>query len=109
MEWRGHQVNAIRTWDYVDILMHAISRDDPPHVYCQLKGEIEDDLVEVFFYPETPSEVDDIFNALSKGAELNPDPPEEGMEDLEEGNFYYNFDEVNALNENDTEEEGKSD
>lgn len=83
--------------EYVDITMHAISRDNvEPHIYCQLRNKFnEDDLHEIYIYPKSSDDINTIFMSLSKGAELNPDPPEEGLEDLEEGHFYYNIDEVN--------------
>lgn len=75
--------------------MHAISRDNTePHIYCQIKTKFnEEDLHEIYIYPKSPDDIETIFNSLSKGAELNPDPPEEGLENLEEGEFYHNFDE----------------
>lgn len=94
VEWKGQ--DQIVNWDYQTILMHAVSLEGEPSVYCQLKGDDEDDLLEATFKPANSGDVEEIFKYLSKGAELNPDSPEHGLEDIEAGNFIFNRDEING-------------
>ncbi len=77
-------------------MCHALARDTSnadviprPCIYCQL-DDPNDELHEVWFVPEDdPATLDDMFAAFTYSASLNPDPVEE-----DEGNFYYNEDEV---------------
>lgn len=71
-----------RQWGYRHILLHAVSRqDEKPNVYCQIAvgnpPDASDDEVEVSelrFIPSDPHLVQEIWEALSEGAALNPDP-----------------------------------
>jgi len=83
--------------DYPFLTMHAVSRDLSsfriPCIYCQLdqeeEEEEEEEWSEVRFVPADANHLDVIYEALSKCAELNPDPARD-----EEGEFYFNEDEV---------------
>jgi len=83
-----------REWSYQAVLIHAISRDnqvaEKPCIYAQLKGELEDQLLEIRFIPPKEEQVNELFGAFSQGAQLNPDPVQE-----DEGDFFFNEDEIN--------------
>jgi hypothetical protein len=87
-----------KVWNYQEIIMHSISKstanDIPPCIYCHLDSE---DVAELRFVPVDESYLLPMFEALSKGAEMNPD---ERDEDDEEGNFYFNKDEFPGLDMN---------
>jgi len=105
--------------DFPFISLHAISRDKTyfPHecLYCQLDVEAEEDqradeededdeengtsgstangttqYTEARFVASDPAQLQPIFDAFSQGASLNPD-----IMDDEEGDFFFNEDEVN--------------
>ncbi|KAL5503903.1 hypothetical protein ACEPAH_7974 [Sanghuangporus vaninii] len=77
---RGFQI------DYPSIILHAISRSEPPSLYCQLGepasadvSEVEDEeeateLRELNIYPEDTSSISTLFETLSACASLHPDP-----------------------------------
>lgn len=76
------------------ITLHAISKDPSsfpkPCLYCQVseggEDEDEDEAKEIYFVPQDPESLSPLFEALSKAALMNPDPPEaeenEGDDDL---------------------------
>jgi hypothetical protein len=89
----------IKAWNYQEIIMHSISKSTldasfPPCIYCHLDSE---EVAELRFVPADENSLLPMFEALSKGAELNPD---ERDEDDEEGNFYFNKDEFPGLDMN---------
>ncbi|CAM9447904.1 unnamed protein product, partial [Choristocarpus tenellus] len=65
--------------------LHAVSRDPEtfpsPCLYCQLAEEEEDLLKEVFFAPGDKEQLQPMFDAFSRAAELNPDPMEAGHQE----------------------------
>ncbi|KAJ2157893.1 hypothetical protein GGF46_004179 [Coemansia sp. RSA 552] len=93
--------------DYPSIVIHAVARDpaDTPHLYCQLdcllpasdltaNGDNEPDsdeeqFSELRFYLEDAHSLDDMFNAMCRCAEMNPDPAstsdEAGSDDDNDG------------------------
>ena len=96
---------------YRAIMVHAVSRDpqafDMPCIFVQLDSdfdeapndddnEIEDgaaeDVSELRLAPADPDEVESIFQAMSDCAAMNPDSDV----DDDEGEFFYNEDEVMA-------------
>jgi hypothetical protein len=88
-----------KAWNYQEIIMHSISKSTldstfPPCIYCHLDSE---EVAELRFVPTDENSLLPMFEALSKGAELNPD---ERDEDDEEGNFYFNKDEFPGLDMN---------
>jgi hypothetical protein len=89
-------------------MMHAVSKaGNSPAIYAQLAGADDDELLELRFVPEDGNRVEELFAALSKGAAMNPDEPEdeEGA-----GDFYFNADEVQAgLGNGDFEEDEEYD
>ena len=130
VRWNGEGKSKL--FDYHAISMHAISRDAttgfPPCIYCQIdSSDIEDGYFEARFTPQDltacmPSSlynpqlvsllgvnlVENIFDAMSEGAQMNPDPPGKhytsslngmtngfSLEDNEGDNeAYFNFQEV---------------
>uniref|UniRef100_A0A6B2LN43 Uncharacterized protein n=1 Tax=Arcella intermedia TaxID=1963864 RepID=A0A6B2LN43_9EUKA len=91
-----------QSWGYKDILMHAITTDpdfSAPCIYCHLDGGDEEEVNEARFVPESEADLNALFNAFSKGAELNPDEVDE-----DEGDFFFNPDEImSGLSLNDTQ------
>lgn len=65
------------------ISIHAISRDpshtSAPCLYCQLDVP-DDDYTELRLVPSDPTVLDSLFEAFSRGAQLNPDPVEEAVD-----------------------------
>jgi hypothetical protein len=82
-------------WSYQQILLHAVSKEhDTPNIYCQIttvgpelltrvsqqQDEDEagtDELIhEIRFVPpqQESTQLADIYNAMSRGAAMNPDP-----------------------------------
>ncbi|TMW56142.1 hypothetical protein Poli38472_008790 [Pythium oligandrum] len=84
-------------WEVSQITLHAISRDPAafpqPCLYCQIGTE---KISEVRFVPAEDKQLSELFSALSKSAEMNPDDEEdEDDENLGgEGDWIYNEDEV---------------
>ena len=76
--------------DYYCIELHAICSDTSTFpescLYCQLSTE---EPSEARFVPQDSSHLNTIYSALCEGAELHPDPEEEG-----EGDFMFNENEV---------------
>lgn len=80
--WSSPSENIVREWSYRRILLHAICREaERPHIYCQVaEGEPpqpdDDDVqvVELKFIPTSSDSLQTIWDALSSGAALNPDP-----------------------------------
>ncbi|KAK9794671.1 hypothetical protein WJX73_005045 [Symbiochloris irregularis] len=90
---------------FTDIGLHAIATDSPGDgkacIYLQLAGEtpadadVEEDALlskEVRLVPGNPDLLQDLFKVLCNCAALNPDPGQE--EDEEDGEFFYDQDEV---------------
>jgi len=103
--------------DFPFISLHATSRDTThfshPCLYCQLDveeehnegddeegedGEVDVNQIngevqysEMRLVPQDPNTLSAIFDAFSQGAALNPD-----QENEDEGNFFFNHDEVNS-------------
>jgi len=75
VNWSDPNTGASYDWDYRTIIIHAISREPFPHIYLQISGEDEtSDPFHVRFIPQSESDLQPLFDAFSKGAELNPDP-----------------------------------
>jgi len=92
--------------DFRFLIMHAIARENSfesfPQacLYCHMDRE-EDN--EVRFVPEDKTKLDAMYNAFSDCALLNPDIDDEMNDD--EGEFFYNEEEVmNGINNSSTEE-----
>ena len=72
-------------FDIPFIGLHAISRDPngyrKPCIYCQLDQEEDETPDELYLVPETEDSLKDIFDVLSRAAEMNPDPPEYGEQE----------------------------
>uniref|UniRef100_A0AAV1UYD3 Uncharacterized protein n=1 Tax=Peronospora matthiolae TaxID=2874970 RepID=A0AAV1UYD3_9STRA len=69
-------------WEMASVTLHAISRDPAafprPCLYCQISHE---DVSEVRFVPVDDHTLQEVFNALCKSAEMNPDDEEDGEDD----------------------------
>jgi hypothetical protein len=71
-----------REWDYQHILLHAVSREaEKPNIYCQIAvgappgpDDDESQVQEVKFIPSNADMLQHMWDALSEGAALNPDP-----------------------------------
>lgn len=83
-------------FDVSYVTLHAVTRDPASYVkpclYCQLDFEEEDDdeeevecllypKSEMFLVPENLSDLKAMFDAFSRAALMNPDPPEDGEEE----------------------------
>lgn len=84
----------MRSFRYVDILTHAISKNENgASIFTQIQ-ENEDDYHYVFFSPEDSSQIQSLFDAFSHGSSLCPGPEQEEItptinvyeEDEEDGN-----------------------
>jgi len=84
--------------DMPTVMMHAISRDEQCFpkacLYCILDVEDDDELNEIRFVPMDETKLQDLYNAFSSSAALNPDPV--GPDDGDMGNFFFNQQEVQA-------------
>lgn len=88
-------------FDVPYIVLHAITKDVEsyckPCIYCQLdcdEPEEEGDAMdEMFLAPEIEDDLLKVFNALSRAALNNPDPPEEGEQEGDD-ELIFNTDEV---------------
>ncbi|KAI8065288.1 regulator of volume decrease after cellular swelling-domain-containing protein [Gongronella butleri] len=104
--------------EYPDVIIHAISRQDTrPSIYCQLDAglffpsqqlpadEDQDDLVtELFFMPDDPETLEDIYLALSECAALHPDldmadEDNDAYEDGDDSNYFVDPSDPGELNE----------
>jgi len=89
-----HHMPVTHTWGYPDIPMHAISSDTGNFpkacIYCHLEStenaDGEEEVLEMRLAPPNPEDLQAMFAALNKGAELNPDP----LGDSDEGEFFFN-------------------
>lgn len=107
--WLGEGDSAF-DFDVPYIVLHAITRDvdsfPKPCIYCQFDveeigdmGENDNDdeeekiLDEMFLAPENDTDLKAMFDALSKAALNNPDPPEEGEQEGDD-ELIYNTEEV---------------
>ncbi|KUF85196.1 Pepsin A [Phytophthora nicotianae] len=65
-------------WEMSSVTLHAISRDPAafpkPCLYCQISNQ---DVSEVRFVPTDDKTLQEVFDAFSKSAEMNPDDDEE--------------------------------
>lgn len=83
-------------FDVSYVTLHAVTRDPASYVkpclYCQLDFEEEEDeeeevgcllypKSEMFLVPENLSDLKAMFDAFSRAALMNPDPPEDGEEE----------------------------
>lgn len=87
--WIADTSDKAYEFDVPYITLHAISRDPStyptPCIYCQLG---EEDLRETFFAPSEEQSLQIIFDAFSRAAELNPDPPEPGEQEGDDELFF---------------------
>ena len=76
-------VEVGKGWEFRDIALHAISRACEnfkfPAIYCQLipteqSQNDEYETQEIRFVPSTDSMLQGIYDTMSKGAAMNPDP-----------------------------------
>lgn len=78
--WLGTALGARvgYAWEMSSVTLHAISRDPAafpkPCLYCQISGQ---DVSEVRFVPVDDKTLQEVFDAFSKSAEMNPDDDEE--------------------------------
>eukprot|EP00823_Brevimastigomonas_motovehiculus_P008417 TRINITY_DN76_c7_g1_i1.p1 TRINITY_DN76_c7_g1~~TRINITY_DN76_c7_g1_i1.p1 ORF type:complete len:222 (+),score=92.56 TRINITY_DN76_c7_g1_i1:77-742(+) len=98
------------SFDYPFLSLHAISRDSEsfksPCIYCQFDiGEDEEKVSEARFVPSDDKHLDELFEAFSKAAEMNPDPVKEG--DNEEGGDEFIY--APTVNEDDESEYADAD
>merc|ERR1711865_1031745 len=105
VSWSDGDGGNKASFDYRAIIMHSISTDPlnypRPCIYCQIDtdfctsvslGGVEPPTVEeVRFVPADDASLAMIFDAMSKGAALNPDPVEEG-----EGDWIMNDADIDA-------------
>ena len=99
--WLSSTSDEAFDFDIAFITLHAISRDPSsyplPCIYCQLDvdefGDEGDDETEFFLISENESDLKLIFDALSRAAMLNPDPPVDGEFDGDD-EFIYDLEEV---------------
>ncbi|KAJ2781367.1 hypothetical protein GGI15_003233 [Coemansia interrupta] len=88
---------------YQSIVIHALSREDHAHLYCQLDGpfpasaeangderesdaeeeEEEEEFAELRFYPKDEDMLDRLFAAMSECAAMNPDEDADVLSDDE--------------------------
>ncbi|EEY63840.1 uncharacterized protein PITG_02338 [Phytophthora infestans T30-4] len=65
-------------WEMSSVTLHAISRDpaafSKPCLYCQISNQ---DVSEIRFVPVDDKTLQELFDAFSKSAEMNPDDDEE--------------------------------
>ncbi|KAI9911999.1 hypothetical protein PsorP6_008861 [Peronosclerospora sorghi] len=75
--WLGASVEQYvgYAWEMSAVTLHAISRDPEafpsPCLYCQISDH--EDISEVRFVPEDEKKLQEMFDAFSKSAEMNPD------------------------------------
>ncbi|KUF85755.1 Chloride conductance regulatory protein ICln [Phytophthora nicotianae] len=78
--WLGAAVSTHvgYAWEMSSVTLHAISRDPAafpkPCLYCQISNQ---DVSEVRFVPTDDKTLQEVFDAFSKSAEMNPDDDEE--------------------------------
>lgn len=106
--WSSPSENIVREWNYRRILLHAICREaEKPHIYCQVAtgeppqpDDDEVDVVELKLIPTSSDSLQSMWDAMSTGAAMNPDPDQPDHED--EGDFFFNSSEVNNGDATDT-------
>jgi nucleotide-sensitive chloride channel 1A len=82
-------------WDTSRVTLHAISRDESafplPCLYCQVDS---DEVSEIRFVPSDPEQLQAIFDAFSKSAELNPDDDDDEDGEGDDDGWVFDEDEV---------------
>lgn len=77
--------------EYQKIVLHGISLDPEafrfPCLYCQVEDGDAENMIEIRFVPKNSSDLQSIFEALSKCAALHPDETSDNEEGLEEPFF----------------------
>lgn len=95
--WMKDESDTGYAIDFYHLMCHAIARETSseipqPCIYCQLDTD-SDEYHDARFVPEQADQLENIYQALSRGAELNPDPVQD-----DEGQWICNEEDLDSLN-----------